>query len=234
VFIGHLLRTIGDQGRDNFSLGEQALLFLLRPSLNQIGAHQMLVTILKRLGLGVRIGASIGVTVALFVLMARCLNSRINYVKAYYAERIHRAYHAIQMEVLHIYHETQFKVLSTHHGIQVEVLYAHRRWLNGTLTLGELIMYLMLLLLGVLLFAVLLFTAAIWRNGRARYALAQYNAAWEHKCHRDIMLAYERELRRERVDRLPRQGLRSVHPHQRPPRLLSSRARGKNAIALRD
>ena len=193
----------------------------------------MLITILKRLGLGVRIGASIGVIVALFVLMARWLNSRINYVKAYYAERIHRAYHAIQMEVLHIHHEIQFQVLRAHHGIQVEVLYAHHRWLNGTLTLGNLIMYLMLLLLGVLLFAVLLFTAAIWRNGRARYSLAQYNAAWERKRHRDIMLAYERELRQERVNRSLRSrpafragaGAGSRHTTH------GTRARGKNAIA---
>ncbi len=164
----------------------------------------MLVILLKRLGRGALIAVT-GVTIAtLFVLMMRWLISRINYVGVYFVEHIHRAYHAIEMEVLHIHHEMQFKVLRAHHGIQVEVLYAHHRWLNGTLTLGELIMYLMLLLLGVLLFAVLLFTAAIWRGGRARYALAQYNAAWEHKCHRDIMLAYERELRQEQVDRLPR------------------------------
>jgi hypothetical protein len=89
----------------------------------------MSVILLKRLGLGVRIG----VTVALCILIVRWLNSRMNYVRSYYVKRVHRAYHAIQMEVLHIHHEMQFKVLRPHHGIQVEVLYAHHRWLviNG-------------------------------------------------------------------------------------------------------
>jgi hypothetical protein len=100
--------------------------------------------LLKRIGRGALIAVP-GVTIAtLFVLMMRWLNSRMNYVNAYYVEHINKAYHAIQMEVLHIHHEMQFKVLRAHHGIQVEVLYAHHRWLilNGTLTFGQLIVFL--------------------------------------------------------------------------------------------
>jgi hypothetical protein len=152
----------------------------------------MLITILKRLGLGVRVGASIGMIVALFVPMARWFNSSMNYVRGYYIKRIHRVYHAIQMEVLHINHEMQFKVLSTHHGIQVEVLYAHRRWLILNETLLIVFLGLLLVALGLLRVA-----AAIRRHTRA----TERTDAWEHKRHRDIMLAYERELRQERVDR---------------------------------
>jgi len=156
----------------------------------------MSVTLLKRLGCGALIAVT-GVTVAtLLVLMMRWLNTRMNYVNAYYGEYIHRAYHAIQMEVLHIHHEMQFKVLRAHHGIQVEVLYAHHRWLilNGTLTFGELIVFLGFLLVALGLFLV---ATAIRRHAYA----TERTAAWKHKRHRDIMLAYEQELPQERVDR---------------------------------
>jgi len=135
----------------------------------------MLVILLKRLGLGVRIG----VTVALCVLMVRWLKNSMNHVRIYYVNHIHRTYHAIQMEVLHIHHELQFKVLRAHHGIQVEVLYVHHRWLliNGTLTFGELFVF-----LGALIVA-----ASIWRHTCA----TERTAAREHKRHRDITLAYE-------------------------------------------
>jgi hypothetical protein len=159
----------------------------------------MLITILKRLGFGTLIGVFIGVTVALCVLMARWLNSSMNHVRSYYVKRIHRAYHLIQMEVLHINHEMQFKVLSTHHGIQVEVLYAHRRWLILNETLLIVFLGLLLVALGLFLVAVglLLVAAAIRRHAYAN----ERTAAWEHKRHRDIALAYEQELRQERVNR---------------------------------
>ena len=162
----------------------------------------MLVILLKRLGRGALIAVT-GVTIAtLFVLMMRWLISRINYVGVYFVEHIHRAYHAIEMEVLHIHHEMQFKVLRAHHGIQVEVLYAHHRWLilNETLLIVFLGLLLIAVLLMLLLFAVLLFAAAIWRHTRA----TERTAALQHKLHRDIVLAYKQELRQKRVDRLPR------------------------------
>ena len=92
-------------------------------------------------------------------------DSRINYARVHLVEVAHKAYHA-----------TQVKVLRAHHGIQVEVLYAHHRWLilNGTLTFGDLIIFLGLLLLA----------AAIWTFVRAIYALERYR-----------LFAYERELR---------------------------------------
>jgi len=92
-------------------------------------------------------------------------DSRINYARVHLVEIAHKAYHT-----------TQVKVLRAHHGIQVEVLYAHHRWLilNGTLTFGDLIIFLGLLLLA----------AAIWTFVRAIYALERYR-----------LFAYERELR---------------------------------------
>jgi hypothetical protein len=115
-------------------------------------------------------------------------DTRINYVRVHLVAIAQTAYHS-----------TQVKVLNTHHGIQVEVLYAHHRWLILNETLLIVFLGLLLVALGLLLVALglLRVAAAIRRHTRA----PERTDAWEHKRHRDIMLAYEQERRQERVDR---------------------------------
>jgi hypothetical protein len=116
--------------------------------------------------------AFIALITYLSVLVARLFDSWIKL----WERRVHAVYGHFSTIAQTSYHATQVKVLRAHHGIQVEVLYAHHRWfiLDGTLTLGELIKYLVTLIVG----------ASTWKHMRARYVLAQDNAAWERKRHK--------------------------------------------------
>jgi hypothetical protein len=166
----------------------------------------MLITILKRLAFGTLIGAFIaliGVIVVLSVRMVRSMNSYTKWwnsrVKSAYVRLVeiaHTAYHTLQVELLNAHHAIHVEVLGVHHVIQVNVIRDHQRWLSlhGTLTFGDLLMF-----LGALLVTVGLLRVAV---AVRRHAYAtERTAAWEHKRRRDVMLAYEQELRQERVDR---------------------------------
>jgi drug/metabolite transporter (DMT)-like permease len=166
----------------------------------------MLVTLLKRLGFGTLIGvfiALIGVAVVLSVRMLRSMDSytklwesRVKSAYVRLVEIAHAAYHTLQVELLNAHHAIHVEVLSVHHVIQVDVTRHRELWLklSGTLTFGDLFMFLgaLLVALGLLLVA-----AAIRRHAYA----TEHTAAWEYKRRRDITLAYEQELRQERVNR---------------------------------
>jgi hypothetical protein len=123
----------------------------------------MLITILKRLGGGTLIGATIALFVLLMKMYIQLLNSWTKLWERHLGVHIiqiaHAAYHTLQVELLNAHHAIHVEVLSVHHVMQVDVTRHHQLWLrlNGILTFGDLI-----IALGMFLVA-----ASIWTSARA-------------------------------------------------------------------
>ena len=124
----------------------------------------MVVTLLKRIGLGTLVGAFlalIGVIVVLSVWMVRLLESwmkslehPVKAVRVHLVEIAHAAYHTLQVELLSPHHAIHVELLSVHHVMQLDVARHHELWLRLSGT--DLLVGLMFLL-----------AVSIWTSARA-------------------------------------------------------------------
>ncbi len=124
----------------------------------------MVVTLLKRIGLGTLVGAFvalIGVIVVLSVRMVRSLESwmkslerRVKSVRVHLVEIAHAVYHTLQVELLNAHPAIHVELLSVHHVMQLDVTRHHELWLRLSGT--DLLVGLMFLL-----------AVSIWKSAHA-------------------------------------------------------------------